>query len=316
MKRIFDLDYSDYFTMGRHAILETIRSSEGRTLLCETIISVSPLLDGISNPETAAAFSADLITLNTFDFTEPFIYGYDDLHLHPHGGRQQYFDALKKQVRSNAVNEAYIRRFKAMVGRFLGANMEPVPEDHPYPDGLRLSRENLLAFKKFEFDYLVITANPNTAIGDAQILQGILLARSILGEETLIFAGKMHGAGTASIYEKDSIARYVEAGADVILVPAPGTVPGFTLEVVKGYIEDIHAAGALAMTTIGTSQEGAREGFMEITARDSKMAGADIQHTGDAGFGGMTPPENILALSIAMRGRRHTYRRMARSSRR
>jgi len=41
------------------------------------------------------------------------------------------------------------------------------------------------------------------------------------------------------------------------------------------------------------------------------MAGADIQHIGDAGYGGMALPENILALSKVIRGRRHTYRRMA-----
>ncbi len=47
----------------------------------------------------------------------------------------------------------------------------------------------------------------------------------------------------------------------------------------------------------------------------SKMAGADIHHIGDAGFGGIAPPENIMALSIAVRGRRHTYRRMGYSMR-
>jgi hypothetical protein len=43
----------------------------------------------------------------------------------------------------------------------------------------------------------------------------------------------------------------------------------------------------------------------------SKMTGADILHIGDAGYSGMANPENILAFSLAIRGRRHTYRRMA-----
>ncbi|MPM90657.1 hypothetical protein SDC9_137779 [bioreactor metagenome] len=43
------------------------------------------------------------------------------------------------------------------------------------------------------------------------------------------------------------------------------------------------------------------------------MAGADIQHIGDCGTFGIALPENIMALSVTIRGIRHTYRRMAQS---
>ncbi|HLS52722.1 MAG TPA: haloacid dehalogenase-like hydrolase, partial [Tissierellaceae bacterium] len=66
--------------------------------------------------------------------------------------------------------------------------------------------------------------------------------------------------------------------------------------------------------TIGTSQEGADKQTIRNIALYSKMAGADIHHLGDAGMTvGMATPENIMAYSIAIRGKRHTYRRMARS---
>lgn len=195
-------------------------------------------------------------------------------------------------------------------------NLEPVPDHSSYPEGLRCSEKNLTKVKQLGFDYVVITANPSTGVTSDGILQGIKRARKILGEDTLIIAGKMHGAGAGNIYDLDTIKGFVSAGADVILVPAPGTVPGFTVDLVKGFVDAIHDEGALAMTTIGTSQEGATESFIESIALMSKMTGADIQHTGDAGGSGMTPPENIMRLSITMRGRRHTYRRMARSSRR
>lgn len=42
----------------------------------------------------------------------------------------------------------------------------------------------------------------------------------------------------------------------------------------------------------------------------------DIQHIGDAGYSGVADPENLMALSIAIRGKRHTYYRMAQSIRR
>jgi len=45
----------------------------------------------------------------------------------------------------------------------------------------------------------------------------------------------------------------------------------------------------------------------------SKMAGADIHHIGDTGYAGLALPENIFTYSVAIRGVRHTYSRMARS---
>lgn len=44
-----------------------------------------------------------------------------------------------------------------------------------------------------------------------------------------------------------------------------------------------------------------------------KMAGTDIHHIGDTGYPGMALPENIMAYSVAIRGVRHTYHRMAAS---
>ncbi len=314
--RMFDLFYEDYFKMKRKDIIESIVSTEGRTLMCETIISTFPLLDGVSNPETAAAFSADMITLNTFNFESPFIFGYDDEDLSPLHGIKEYAISVAKKMEKNRHNDNYIKDFKKMVGRFIGVNLEPVPKGSSYPMGLRCSEENLRRVKELGFDYVVITANPKTGVTSEGIYDGIKRARKILGEETLIIAGKMHGAGAGNIYDVDTIKGFVSAGADIILLPSPGTIPGFTVELVKHFIDQIHTLGALAMTTIGTSQEGSSTSLMESMGQMAKMAGADIQHTGDAGGSGMTPPENILSLSIAIRGRRHTYRRMARSSRR
>lgn len=314
--RMFDLFYDDYFKMTRKDIIEAIIATEGRTLMCETIISTFPLLDGVSNPETAAAFSADMITLNTFNFDSPFIFGYDDENLSPQNGMKNYALAVVDAMEKNRHDLNYIQNLKKMVGRFIGVNLEPVPEDSLYPQGLRCSENNLIKAKDLGFDYIVITANPKTGVTSEGIYEGIKRARRILGEDVLIIAGKMHGAGAGNIYDVETIKEFVSAGADIILLPSPGTVPGFTVELAKHFIDQIHNEGALAMTTIGTSQEGSTTSLMESMGQMAKMAGADIQHTGDAGVAGMTPPENILSLSIAIRGRRHTYRRMARSSRR
>ena len=72
-----------------------------------------------------------------------------------------------------------------------------------------------------------------------------------------------------------------------------------------------HDSGALVVATVGTSQEGADAETVRELALAAKRAGADVLHLGDAGVSGITDPMNVLAASIAIRGRRHAYRRMA-----
>lgn len=106
---------------------------------------------------------------------------------------------------------------------------------------------------------------------------------------------------------------FMAAGADIILLPAPGTVPGITQEYAHRLIEVVHSRSKLALTAIGTSQEGADVATIRQIALMCKMAGADIHHIGDTGVPGMALPQNIMAYSIAIRGERHTYHKMAQS---
>ena len=68
---------------------------------------------------------------------------------------------------------------------------------------------------------------------------------------------------------------------------------------------------AVSVAEVYTSQEGADVSTIRQIALMCKMTGTDIHHLGDAGYGGIALPENIQAYSIAIRGVRHTYRRMA-----
>jgi hypothetical protein len=128
----------------------------------------------------------------------------------------------------------------------------------------------------------------------------------------------MHAAGALleagkNIITKHDIEFFVEAGADIILLPAPGTVPGITTDYIRELVNYSHSLGALTMTTIGTSQEGADSETIKRIALLCKMTGTDIHHLGDAGYAGIAVPQNIMDYSIAIRGVRHTYSRMARS---
>ncbi|AEM77988.1 hypothetical protein [Thermoanaerobacter wiegelii] len=310
MKRIFELTMKDIERMDKNTLIETIKTSEGRTVMAETIVTVPPLIYGVSNMELAAAFGSDMITLNFFDFQKPFIFGIDDIEINFSAGPSEV-QKIVEIASKNAEDFDYIKRLKKIVGRFIGVNIEPVPEGVKYVEGRKLNRENLLKAKEYGFDYIVITGNPNTGVSASTIIKGIELAKEILGENMMIIAGKMHGAGSGNIFEDKILKDFVKAGADCVLIPAPGTVPGIDLNLAKRQIDRVHEESALAMTTIGTSQEGSQKSTIEFIGVQSKMAGADIQHIGDAGYAGIALPENIMALSIAIRGVRHTYRRMA-----
>lgn len=87
-----------------------------------------------------------------------------------------------------------------------------------------------------------------------------------------------------------------------------------TTEYIRELVEYTHSKGKLTMTSIGTSQEGSDESTIKSIALYSKMTGTDMHHLGDSGLTvGMANPENIMIYSIAIKGKRHTFRRMARS---
>ena len=314
MKRIFELKTGEIENLNKNELKDIIKYSEGRTVMAETIVSYTPYIKDISNLGLAASFGADMITLNTFNFDKPYIFGFGNANLS--NGIEDTFKTISEEIKNNIEDKDYIRNIRSLVGRVIGVNLEPVPEGSTYEKGYTLTRENLEKVKEYGFNYIVITGNPSTGITEETICNGIKLAKEILGDSTLIIAGKMHGAGSGNIYDESVVQSFVECGADVVLIPAPGTVPGITEDLAKNMIDSIHEAGGIAMSTIGTSQEGASESTIEKIALMSKMAGADIQHIGDCGTFGMALPENIMKLSVTIRGIRHTYRRMAQSMKR
>ena len=150
------------------------------------------------------------------------------------------------------------------------------------------------------------------------ITQTLKKYREAFGDRILLVAGKMHAAGILSesgenIITEEDVRAFAGAGADVILMPAPGTVPGITTEYVRKLVSCAHKLGKLTLTAIGTSQEGADTATIREIALMCKMTGTDLHHLGDSGYVGMALPENILEYGKVIRGVRHTYHRMAAS---
>ncbi len=165
-------------------------------------------------------------------------------------------------------------------------------------------------------DFILLTGNPGIGVTNEAIEQTLRLFKQELGNRLILAAGKMHASGILTegaekIITEGDIAAFSDAGADIILLPAPGTVPGITVEYIRHLVSYAHSLGCLMIAAVGTSQEGADTATIRQIALMCKMTGTDIHHLGDAGYGGMALPENIQAYSIAIRGIRHTYRRMA-----
>lgn len=308
MKRFLDCTSSDFEKMNAKDMVAAITASEGRLLVCETIGAIMPMLGDVTNAEFVAAMGADIILLNIFDVNNPVIRG------------------LPKTEPQNT-----IRKIKELTGRPVGINLEPLESNvdsevetldmWKLSSGRAATLENGKKAVEMGADFIVLTGNPGIGVTNKAITETLKLYKENFGDKVVLVAGKMHAAGILSeagekIITKGDVKAFAEAGADIILMPAPGTVPGITMEYIRSLVVYAHELGKLTLTAIGTSQEGADIATIKEIALMCKMTGTDLHHLGDAGYGGMSLPENILEYGKTIRGIRHTYHRMAVSIRR
>lgn len=300
IKRLLDCNTSDIRKMNAREILKSIKLCEGRVITQEiSLFGDSQLLSPVSDAEIASAFGADLILLNAFDVNAPKIAGID------------------------CAPEDVIKTLKLYTGRIIGLNLEPVRDEnsiddfHDIPEGRKATKENALKAMELGFDFITLTGNPSTGVTNEAIIEALKVITPAVSEKMFMIAGKMHAAGSSNesgenIISKETVEAFIDSGADVILIPAAGTVPGIDFNSTKELIQLIHSKGKMVLTAIGTSQEGADPETIGRIALMAKMAGADIHHIGDAAIGGMDA-ENLMRYSEVIRGKRHTFMRMARS---
>lgn len=296
VKRLLSCYASDFKKMDKYDLKASIKASEGRTILSENVVSTS-VSHGLTNSEVAKAFGADLILLNGLDLMEPKIEGIDDI-------------------------EQPIQYLKKLVGRPIGVNLEPVDESAKMsenkldiPKGRQAFKETFERANELGFDFICLTGNPGTGVSNKEIIKALKVAKEkFVG---LIIAGKMHGAGVNEpVVDLNAIKEFIMNGADAILLPAVGTVPGVTTSMVMKAVQLAKKYDVLTLSAIGTSQETSAPSTIRDIALQNKIAGVDIQHIGDAGSGGVAPYQNLLELSRTIRGDRHTIARIAGSNER
>ena len=285
VKRILDLTRDELVALSGRALTEAVAAAEGRTVAAEVIAGGPGLADGVENVELVAVHGADLIILNFVELV--------------------WSDSGWRLWELGTVPD--LRALARVVGRPIGVNLEP----GDVPAQRQATADNARALVAAGAAMLCLTANPGTATSLEDLARVTSELRAAVGDDAALWVGKMHQAGHVETIDSAGLLRLVDAGADGVLIPVPGTVPGVTRELAAAACEAVHQRGAIVMGTIGTSQEGARPATVIQVALLAKETGVDVHHLGDAGIGRVADPELVYEYSIAIRGRRHTWRRMA-----
>lgn len=305
MKRLLNFQGADFLNATPLELKQAILASEGRVIVSESVVTFEPYVNGLTNAEIEKAFGADILLLNVLDLDNPKIEGVPE-------SEADHIGWLKKAT-----------------SRPIGVNLEPVDEGanmtqgkEEIGKGRKANIENYKKANDYGLDLICLTGNPATGVTNEAILKAIKEAKENFNG--LIIAGKMHAAGTDEVVMDLEIAKeFVNAGCDILLVPAPYTIPHFNendLREIANYIRSYNKykeidQKILIMSAIGTSQETADKDTIRQIALAAKSSGAHLQHIGDA-MNGISLPENIYTMGVAIRGVRWQIYQMSSSIRR
>lgn len=295
-KRLLDATPHDFAQMDGAALRASIQAADGRTLAVEVICTGDPPVDGVSHGEIAASMGADMIVLDRYDPLRPFIAGMPE---------------------TDRSSRAPLAAYKHLLGRPLGINLIVTGKAATHELGGRTAATpHVEAAVEQGADSLFLYARP--AMGGTVELQADAAkaihrdhgnSAMLIGVPTFTAPAPRAEAGLHMWQE--SVQRLMDAGCDGIGLPMPATKSGWTVEAAAKLVDQVHEAQGLAWLLVTGSIEGAPETVMTSLALMAKQIGADAVRLDEAGLSGMPVPENILAFSLAFRGRAHTFRRMA-----
>ena len=315
VKRILDCTGSDFEKMSAEDLKLSIRLAEGRTILSQSFSGMGQaLVDGITNPELEAAFGADILMLNGYSLDE----------------KSPMHGIKTRDAYSGESKILRVKDLKKWVRRPIGIYLECVKEiNEPSHSSLTMGRsaieENFHKVVEEGADFLILGGNPKMNIKIEDIIAATRVAGKTVKGKVLIFSGKWEdgvyekvlGDPLATKPAKEFIDELIDAGVDVINFPSPGSRQGITTDIIRELVEYVHRKSpeTMTMSFIDGSVEGADVDTIRLIGLESRETGADIHAIGDAGLGGMSVPENIYQLSLTVKGRRLTFKRLALSNR-
>ena len=306
--RLISASKSEIEKMSPMELKESIFKSESRVIMGQHLLFAGPgVVRGVTNSELMFAWGADMVMLNTIDL--------DNMDNNP------------------GLCGLSLRELKARcnrpIGVYLGcpkAGSEDGGKKALYRrEGMVATKEHILKCKEIGADFIVLGGNPGSGTSLSDVIECTKLAKELLGDEMIIMAGKWEdgitekvlGDPTADYDVKDIIRQLIDAGADCIDLPCPGSRGGIMVEDIRQLVNYVHSykPGTLTMCFLDSSVECADEETIRQVAILMKQTGADIHAIGDGGFGGCTWPKNVYQLSVSIKGEHYTWFRMASTNR-
>lgn len=303
--RLVNASKSDFEKMTPMDLKESIYNSEGRAIMGQHLLFAhSGLVRGVTNSEVMFAFGADMVMLNTINL--------DDMSKNP-GLQGLSYQELKARCGGRPI------------GVYLGCPKAGVANDTENSvylgQGMLCTPEHVQKCVNMGVDFIVLGGNPGSGTSISDVVACTKWVKEQYGDKVFLFAGKWEdgihekvlGDPLASYDAKDIIHQLIDAGADCIDLPAPGSRNGISTHMIQELVQLVHTykPGTLAMTFLNSSVEAADPDTIRLIALKMKETGADIHAIGDGGFAGCTSPENIHQLSVSIKGRQYTYFRMA-----
>ncbi len=319
-KRLLDCTPGELKSLNRRDFIDGIRAAESRTVCAFVCPRSVNYVEKVSNVELAASFGADIINLEGLDPKRLQLSGLPSKN--PEDD-QPYKTALQADMGFGWT----VPELKALVGRPIGVTLL-VPEYSGqdfgplYRDGY-YSREMMEYIVEAGYDFVALCAL--NAVRNDSMLKAVREAREIAQDSIVIESGVQHGPGAIisgqwppydlkGIVTAEYLSALADAGADILDVPAAGIVPGFTIGYVSSLVDAIHAKGAIAACSVAHSIESADDNTISNIVVNNKMCGVDMFNVAAGGvYESVALPEAILSYCLAVKGKRHTYRRMCQS---
>lgn len=302
--RLISASKSDFETMSAMDLKRSIEKSEGRVVMGQHLLFASEgLVRGVTNTELMFSFGADMVMLNTMDLDDE----KNNLGL-------QGLDFKQLKARCNRPIGVYLGCPKA-------GHQDEGKKSLYRREGMLCTPEHVARCVEIGVDFIVLGGNPGSGTSIEDVIECTRWVKETYGDQLFVFAGKWEdginekvlGDPLAKVDAKVIIKALIDAGADCIDFPAPGSRHGISVSMIQELVQYVrqYKPGTLTMTFLNSSVEGADPDTIRLIALMMKETGADIHAIGDGGFSGCTSPENVFQLSVSLKGKPYTYFRMA-----